>query len=170
MTLLSKSKLYLTCSATAIACGAMLLSPVAQASSFTGQRLAQNTVPPKSEPAPKAAPSSQTAPSGQTAPAGQAAPAAGPSLNLSTDQKQKIQAIMQGSANQIMAVLTPEQKTKLKQAADTKQSPQAVTAALNLTTDQKNKIQSIQVEEEKQIKAVLTPDQIKVLQNRTAPK
>jgi Spy/CpxP family protein refolding chaperone len=158
MTLLSKAKLYLTCSATAIACGAMILSPVAQASPFTGQRLAQNTASPKS------------APASTSAPAGQTAPATGPSLNLSADQKQKIQAIMQGSANQIMAVLTPEQKTKLKQAADTKQSPQAVTAALNLTTDQKSKIQSIQVEEEKKIKAVLTPDQIKILQNRTAPK
>jgi Spy/CpxP family protein refolding chaperone len=154
MTFLSKPTRYLTGSATAIACGVILLSPMAQASSFTGQGqlLAQNT-----------------APSPNTAPPAQAAPS-GPSLNLSTEQKQKIQAIMQGSANQIMAVLTPEQKTKLKQAADAKQPPDAVTAALNLTTEQKNKIQAIQVQEEKQIKAVLTPEQIKILQNRTSPK
>ena len=164
MTFLSKTAFYLTLSTFGIACGALAPLHRVQAAETIAQSTPSQTSPSQTTPKTKpATPSNTTKPAPATKPAG-------PSLNLTADQKQKIQSIMQNSASQVMAVLTPEQRTKLQQAAQSQQPPEAITASLNLTSDQKTKIQSIQAQEEQQIKAILTPEQIKILQNRTGPK
>lgn len=133
---------------------------IAKAGTGFPQTLAQSSQP-ATQPKPQTAPASQPA-----APAGQSDST---EINLTPDQRQKIQSIMKSSNTQVMAVLTPEQKTKLQQASQQQQSPEATIASLKLTPDQSTKIRSIKVEEVKQIKAILTPEQIKMLESQPAP-
>ena len=102
-------------------------------------------------------------------------------LNLSPDQKAKMQEIGRNTRAQMEAILTPEQKTKLKAAmAERKAQYQArkeqrqegqgrreggrgkrgnVFASLNLSETQKNQMKQIRESSKRQMQEVLTPQQ-----------
>jgi periplasmic protein CpxP/Spy len=75
-------------------------------------------------------------------------------LNLTDAQKAQRSQIRESSRQQMDAILTPEQKEKLRMARQQKQKPN-----LNLTEDQKAKIKAIRANTKAQIDAILTPEQ-----------
>ncbi|MBP5976385.1 hypothetical protein HW132_27560 [Brasilonema sp. CT11] len=75
-------------------------------------------------------------------------------LNLTPDQKAKMEEIHKSSEQQIDALLTPEQRTQKDQARQ-----QHKRAKLNLTADQKAKMKEIRQNANTQMQAVLTPEQ-----------
>jgi periplasmic protein CpxP/Spy len=101
-------------------------------------------------------------------------------LNLTPEQKTKMQEIGRNTRAQIEAVLTPEQKTKLKAAmAERKAQRQQrqgqqgegqrqerrgkkgdIFASLNLTDAQKDQIKQIRESSKQQMQAILTPEQL----------
>ncbi len=102
-------------------------------------------------------------------------------LNLTPEQKTKMQEIASSTRTQIEAVLTPEQKTKLQAAmAERKTQRQErkaqgqqgqeqhregrgkrgdIFASLDLTPAQKDQIKKIRESSKQQMQAVLTPEQ-----------
>ncbi len=93
-------------------------------------------------------------------------------LNLTPEQKVKMQEIGRSTRAQIETVLTPEQKAKLKAAmADAKAERQQgqrqgrmkakrdVFASLNLTEAQKDQMKQIKQSSRQQMQALLTPEQ-----------
>jgi protein CpxP len=93
-------------------------------------------------------------------------------LNLTPEQKVKMQEIGRNTRTQIEAVLTSEQKAKLKAAmADAKAERQQgqrqsrmkakrdVFASLNLTEAQKDQMKQIKQSSRQQMQALLTPEQ-----------
>ncbi|AFY49744.1 P pilus assembly/Cpx signaling pathway, periplasmic inhibitor/zinc-resistance associated protein [Nostoc sp. PCC 7524] len=105
-------------------------------------------------------------------------------LELTADQKARIQEIQRNTRTQMEAVFTPEQKAKLEAARQERQArraqrqpgdrPQAgkrpgmKLADLNLTDDQKARMRAIREESQKQMQAVLTPEQQAKLQELKA--
>jgi Spy/CpxP family protein refolding chaperone len=105
-------------------------------------------------------------------------------LELSADQKARIQEIQRNTRTQMEAVFTPEQKAKLEAARQERQArraqrqpgdrPQAgkrpgmKLADLNLSDAQKARMRSIREESQKQMQAVLTPEQQAKLQELKA--
>ncbi|MFB2975481.1 hypothetical protein [Microseira sp. BLCC-F43] len=88
-------------------------------------------------------------------------------LNLSAQQRERIQSILVNRQQQIEAVLTKEQRDTIVEA---QRSGQQITAqTLNLTPDQINRIRQIVQSSNDQIKQVLTPEQIQQLQNQSNP-
>lgn len=87
-------------------------------------------------------------------------------LNLSAQQRERIQSILVTRQQQIEAVLTKEQRDRIVEA---QRSGQQITAqTLNLTPDQINRIRQIVQTSNEQIKQVLTPEQIQQLQNQSS--
>jgi Spy/CpxP family protein refolding chaperone len=95
-------------------------------------------------------------------------------LNLTPEQKAKMQEIGRSTRAQMEAVLTPEQKAKLTAAmAERKAQRQQgqgqrqggrgkkgdLFASLNLTEAQKNQMRQIKESSKQQMQAVLTPEQ-----------
>ncbi|HAZ47586.1 MAG TPA: hypothetical protein DDW76_11995 [Cyanobacteria bacterium UBA11369] len=92
-------------------------------------------------------------------------PAGEAELNLSAQQRERIQSILVSRQQQIEAVLTKEQRDRIVQAQS---SGQQITAqTLNLTTEQINRIRQIVQSSNDQIRQVLTPEQIQRLQNQS---
>lgn len=92
-------------------------------------------------------------------------PAGEPELNLSAQQRERIQSILVSRQQQIEAVLTKEQRDRIVEA---QRSGQQITAqTLNLTSDQINQIRRIVQSSNEQIKQVLTQEQIQRLQNQS---
>ena len=75
-------------------------------------------------------------------------------LNLTPDQKAKMEEIHKSSEQQMDALLTPEQLTQKNQAMQQHKKPN-----LNLSADQKAKMKGIRENAKTQMQAVLTPEQ-----------
>jgi hypothetical protein len=88
-------------------------------------------------------------------------------LNLTAEQKAKIQEIQRNYTAQIEAVLTTEQKNQLKAARQRKQGQdqEKQWVQLNLTQAQKYQINQIRESSKRQIDAVLTPLQLHQLKH-----
>jgi periplasmic protein CpxP/Spy len=80
-------------------------------------------------------------------------------LNLTTEQKTKIEQLRTSTSNQIDAVLTPEQRQKFAQIKSQRQANRQSANGMNLTAEQKNKLKAIRQANKVQFKAMLTPAQ-----------
>ncbi len=85
-------------------------------------------------------------------------------LNLTPEQREKMQQIRQSSQAQIDNILTAEQKAKLKAARENRENPRQVFASLNLTAQQRSQMQEIKRSSREQMDAILTPEQRQQLQ------
>ncbi len=94
--------------------------------------------------------------------AGQKKPTMAERLNLSADQKTKIQKIRQETQKQIEAVLNKEQKEQYVKARKTMR-PGAALKTLNLSKDQNTKLKGILASAKNQIAGVLTKEQKETL-------
>lgn len=89
-------------------------------------------------------------------------------LNLTADQKKKIQTISAARGKDIVGALTPAQREKFIAAVKSGKPAVQVLQSLDLSVDQKKKIFNILKANSDQIKAVLTPEQIKKVQQLQA--
>ncbi len=85
-------------------------------------------------------------------------------LDLTAEQKTKMEQLQQSTRSQIEAILTPEQRQKFQQFASERQSNTGDRSALNLTAEQKIQLQTIRQQQMAQFRAVLTPEQQAQLQ------
>ena len=89
-------------------------------------------------------------------------------IQLTKEQLQKINAIRSDRNKKIVAVLTPEQRTKFGDALKDEQKFKPALLSLNLTNEQKTKIIAIGKKSAEEMVAVLTPQQRKQLQELQA--
>ncbi len=89
-------------------------------------------------------------------------------IQLTKEQLQKINVIRSDRNKKIVAVLTPEQRTKFADALKDEQKIKPALLSLNLTNDQKTKIVAIGKKSAEEMVAVLTPQQRKQLQELQA--
>jgi Spy/CpxP family protein refolding chaperone len=89
-----------------------------------------------------------------------------PGLNLSDSQKAQMRALRQKTKEQIMAVLTPSQRSQLASALQSGQSFRQAMRSLNLTDAQKQQIRAIRESSRQQRLAILTPEQRAQLEQR----
>jgi periplasmic protein CpxP/Spy len=80
-------------------------------------------------------------------------------LNLTPEQKTKMQQLRDATKAQMDAVFTPEQRQKLAQIKAQRQANRPGKGGWNLTADQKSKLKAIRQSNREQLKAILTPDQ-----------
>jgi Spy/CpxP family protein refolding chaperone len=80
-------------------------------------------------------------------------------LNLSNEQKTKMQQLRQSTRAQIEAVLTAEQRQKFQQITSQDRGRNGSGAGLSLTTDQKVQLKAMQQNHRSQLQAILTPAQ-----------
>jgi Spy/CpxP family protein refolding chaperone len=80
-------------------------------------------------------------------------------LNLTADQKAKLEQLKADSRTQIQAVLTPEQRQKAQTNQGQRQEMSKEWQSLNLTSDQKAKIRAIRQASQQEFNAILTPEQ-----------
>ena len=89
-------------------------------------------------------------------------------LNLTPEQKTKMQQLRASTQSQIDAVLTDEQRQKLAQVKaqrpakarqDRRQAMGDTWKSLNLTTEQQARIKTIRQSSKQQLNAILTPEQ-----------
>ena len=86
-------------------------------------------------------------------------------LNLTPQQRERIQAILTNRQRQIEAILTQEQRTRVEQA---QRSGQDISVqSLNLTENQIARIRSIIQTSNDQIKGVLTAEQLRQLETQS---
>lgn len=76
-------------------------------------------------------------------------------LNLTPEQKTKLEQLKTTTDDQMSAILTPEQR----QASQAMRGEKTAMKSLNLTADQKAKIKAIHLANREQFKAILTPEQ-----------
>ncbi len=81
------------------------------------------------------------------------------SLNLTPEQKSKVQQLHSATKAKMDAVFTPEQRQKLIEIQAQRQANKPNKSAWNLTADQKIRLKAIRQANMEQIKAVLTPEQ-----------
>ncbi len=79
-------------------------------------------------------------------------------LNLTPEQKTKVEALRAATKTQMDAVFTPEQRQQRDQMKAQRQANKGE-QGMNLTTDQKAKIKAIRDANKEQFKAILTPAQ-----------
>ncbi len=80
-------------------------------------------------------------------------------LNLTPEQKTKVEALRAATKTQMDAVFTPEQRQQRDQMKAQRQANQQDGNSMNLTADQKTKIKAIRDANKEQFKAILTPAQ-----------
>jgi Spy/CpxP family protein refolding chaperone len=80
-------------------------------------------------------------------------------LNLTPEQKAKVQQLHTATKAKMDAVFTPEQRQKLAEIKAQRQANKPNKAAWNLTADQKAKLKAIRQANMEQMKAILTPEQ-----------
>jgi periplasmic protein CpxP/Spy len=80
-------------------------------------------------------------------------------LNLTADQKTKLEQLRATARTQIETVLTPEQRQQAKLRQDQHREMGDKWKSLNLTADQKTKLQEIRRSSKAQFEAILTPEQ-----------
>jgi periplasmic protein CpxP/Spy len=83
----------------------------------------------------------------------------GEKLQLTPEQKTKMEQLRQSVNTQIEQVLTPEQLPKFKQIESQRQVRHQARETLNLTADQKAKVTAIHQADRQQFNAILTPAQ-----------
>lgn len=82
-----------------------------------------------------------------------------PRLNLSDAQKAQMRAIREKTQQQILAVLTPQQRSQVESAMQSGQFFGKAMRSLNLTDAQRQQILAIRQSSRQQRLAVLTPEQ-----------
>ena len=80
-------------------------------------------------------------------------------LNLTSEQKTKIEQLSASTRTQIDAVLTPAQRQQLEQIKAQRQADKQGDKGMSLTADQKAKLTAIRTASKEQFKAILTPGQ-----------
>jgi Spy/CpxP family protein refolding chaperone len=80
-------------------------------------------------------------------------------LNLTNDQKTKIEQLKAATRRQIEAVLTPTQRQQYSQLQAQRQTNRQGRQRMNLTADQKSQLQAIRAANKAQFRAILTPAQ-----------
>lgn len=86
-------------------------------------------------------------------------------LQLTQEQRAKMDEIRRNTRSQIEAILTPQQREQLKAAMqEPRQNKRQAFAALNLTPEQKAQMRQIRQSAKSQFKAVLTPEQLQQMQ------
>jgi periplasmic protein CpxP/Spy len=80
-------------------------------------------------------------------------------LDLTTEQKTKMQQLRQSTRTKIEGVLNAEQRQKFQQIYSQRQANKSSRQGLNLTTEQKTQIQAIRQANRAQFQALLTPAQ-----------
>jgi Spy/CpxP family protein refolding chaperone len=80
-------------------------------------------------------------------------------LNLTPEQKTKVEALRAATKTQMDAVFTPAQRQQLDQMQAQRQARPAGEKGMNLTADQKAKLKAIREANQEQFKAILTPAQ-----------
>ncbi len=80
-------------------------------------------------------------------------------LNLTSEQKTKVQQLHNATKAQMEAVFTPEQRQKLAQIRAQRQANKPGKASWDLTADQKAKLKAIRQTSKEQMQAILTPEQ-----------
>ena len=80
-------------------------------------------------------------------------------LNLTPEQKTKVEALRAATKTQMDAVFTPEQRQQRDQMKAQRQARPAGEQSMNFTADQKAKIKTIREASKEQFKAILTPAQ-----------
>jgi periplasmic protein CpxP/Spy len=83
----------------------------------------------------------------------------GEKLQLTPEQKTKMEQLRKSVNTQIEQVLTPEQLPKFKQIESQRQARHQARETLNLTADQKAKVKAIHQADRQQFNAILTPAQ-----------
>jgi Spy/CpxP family protein refolding chaperone len=80
-------------------------------------------------------------------------------LNLTAEQKTKLEQLRATARTQIDAVFTPEQRQQAKLRQEQYQEMGSKLKTLNLTAEQKTKLQEIRRSSKAQFEAILTPEQ-----------
>lgn len=80
-------------------------------------------------------------------------------LDLTTEQKTKMQQLRQSTRTKIEGILNSEQRQKFQQIYSQRQANKSSRQGLNLTTEQKTQIQAIRKANREQFQALLTPAQ-----------
>jgi periplasmic protein CpxP/Spy len=80
-------------------------------------------------------------------------------LNLTADQKAKMEQLRAASRTQMEAILTPAQQQQAKAWKEQREAMGGKWQSLNLTADQKAKMKAIRQASEAQFKTILTPEQ-----------
>jgi Spy/CpxP family protein refolding chaperone len=80
-------------------------------------------------------------------------------LNLTPEQKTKLDQLRSATKAQMDAVFTPEQRQKLQEIKSQRQANRAGRERLNLTTEQKAQLKAIHQNTRTKMKALLTPEQ-----------
>lgn len=90
----------------------------------------------------------------------------GRQLDLSTEQRAKMQQIRESAQAQIQAILTDEQKARWQAIKQQGRQMRQEMAGLNLTNEQKATIRTIRQTAKQQMEAVLTPEQRQKMNER----
>jgi putative peptidoglycan lipid II flippase len=80
-------------------------------------------------------------------------------LNLTSEQKEKIEHLQESKIEEINTVLTPEQHQAFKQMQFQRTSTPQGIERVNLSADQKNQLRTIRQAHIQQLKSILTPEQ-----------
>ncbi len=80
-------------------------------------------------------------------------------LNLTSEQKAKMEQLKAAGRAQMEAILTPEQRQKSQTMRDRRPEMENTWKSMNLTADQKAKIKAIRQASKEQFNAILTPEQ-----------
>jgi Spy/CpxP family protein refolding chaperone len=80
-------------------------------------------------------------------------------LNLTAEQKTKMQELWKAARAQMKEVLTAEQQQQSQVVKERRQAMRNGWKDLNLTTDQKAKLKTIRESSEQQLNSILTPEQ-----------
>jgi Spy/CpxP family protein refolding chaperone len=80
-------------------------------------------------------------------------------LNLTSEQKAKLEQLKTTGKTQMDAILTPEQRQKAQAMHGQRSAMGTTWKSLNLTADQQAKIKAIRQTSEQQLNAILTPEQ-----------
>lgn len=87
-------------------------------------------------------------------------------LNLTEEQQAQVDSIRQSQREQMDAILTADQRSRLETARANQENPREVFESLNLTDAQREQMRAIHESAREQIEAILTPEQLQQLPQR----
>lgn len=87
-------------------------------------------------------------------------------LDLTEEQKTKLQEVQENYRSQIDDILTSEQKDELKAEMESGKKPREVISNLELSSEQKEKMQELRKSQREEISSILTPEQKQKLKQR----
>ena len=91
-------------------------------------------------------------------------------VNLTEEQKTKVQAIQENYRSKIDNILTSEQKDAMSAATQQGQNPRQAMRNLNLSSDQKKQVREVMQSQREEISNILTDEQKQQLQQRRQQK